>query len=241
MGEPVSEQTRNELGRVKALGAKLREQGVKALYLGDGDHLSTNVALNLAAMVDRFRPELIFVETSAELQKRLDATRGKFVVPGSAFMEAAALDVRAKTFAVDEPVAVKLAPDSLHGFHARVSPETHERIATRIVKHIEEFQHSRGRMPSFAVVFGRDHFGPTHGIDHLVKAKLARDNFPSSKSRTVAIEDEQTQHHGAERFCSWLSGFDARVHLDSASPPGIPDVCNPDFGTRRVIPGSPHR
>jgi hypothetical protein len=229
MGEKLSLATKRELKPIKLLAQQLRQKGVTALFLGDGDHFSTRVDLHMAVGLLHFKPELIFVEIASELQPCLDRNRGKYSTPAFALLNTAALEVNARPLAVDEPVAVKLAPLTLEKFHARTSPETHGRIAGRIVQYLAEFHEKHDRLPRFAVVFGKDHFNCRNDLDEMVEQGIAALHLPKFQSCSIEVDNEEPKLTHAKLRRNWFADFDYTLQVSPSLLKGLPDLRNPDF------------
>ena len=150
--------------RITALGTQLAHSGVRSLYIGDGDHHSTSVALNETAIAVGFHPDLLFIEEGAEYQARCDSQKWR----SDNFIgdEVVTKATHARLFAVDDSEISKLQPLTTKVMQIRVSSQTHDRIAGRIVAHISDFYfrflRSLGSsFPSTTVEIGRL---PTAGL-----------------------------------------------------------------------------
>lgn len=196
-------------------------QGVRALFLGDGDHASTNVNLNLSVGAAAFRPDFLFVEYSAQRQKLFDVFRGGVPEPNFFMMEALATEVGAKVVAVDVPKIAR--PYTPAEFAERISNPTHERIAEKIADRVEGFLRHRGRMPVFAVIFGKDHFATGHDLDEIVQMKLKRRGLPTLKEMTIEIDNERPVDDSVRLRRHWFGPFDYSVDVSKKVPAGIPD------------------
>ena len=109
----------------------------------------------------------------------------------------------------------------------RVSSQTHDRIAGRIVAHISDFYHKNGRMPTFAVVYGAHHFDVPYSLRDAAIDKLREDHLPVSHSCSIKIYDEK-HHLVASDLCHHFFGpFSYTYGVGTALPPGIADFCNP--------------
>ena len=94
--------------RITTLGTQLAHSGVRSLYIGDGDHHSTSVALNETAVAVGFHPDLLFIEEGAEYQARCDSNK----LRSDNFMgdQVVTKPTHARLFAVDDSEISKLRP-----------------------------------------------------------------------------------------------------------------------------------
>lgn len=218
--------TVQSIKRIGLLADKLRHAGVRALYIGDGDHYSTNVALNYTGVVVGFHPDLLFIENGAERQKYYD--KGRITCLTNYFFDELAAKVdHIRIFAVDDSELSKLQPFDPQ---KRVSPATHDRIGERIARDIESFYQEHHRMPSYAIVFGAKHFAVPHSLNEVVNEKLKTAGLPLPKAATIEIYDEKNHSVASDLKRHLFSPFQFTYGVGTAIPPGFPDICNPRLG-----------
>jgi hypothetical protein len=213
--------------RISQLGQKLSRAGVRALYIGDGDHFSTCVEINYTGAIVGFHPELLFIENGAEQQSYYD--KHKITRLTNYFGDELASQItHTKICPVDDSELTK----AIEGFDplTRTSLVTHSRIADRIVRHIEDFYRSHKRMPSYAIVFGAKHFAVPHSLNEVVTQKLKDAGLPLPKAATIEIYDEKDHAVASDLKRHWFSPFQFTYGVGTAIPPGFPDICNPRLG-----------
>ncbi len=225
---------KTEVEPIYRLAANLRDHGVKGLFLGDGDHASTSVNLNLAVGAAAFLPDLLFIEYDARCQPFIDRHRGNLPEPNFFLGESLASRGGTKVFAVDEPH--RTDPWSAARLAQRLSVNTQDHIAERIVTRIEAFQNSHGYLPSFAVVFGKSHFATQHNLNEIVESKLKERGLGSPKSCTVEVDHRLSPGSNTKLRHNWFGYFDYSVDVAPSVPPGLPDYTEFEGKAKRPTP-----
>jgi hypothetical protein len=243
MPDPKPIKSKKMTEAITELSQTLRSKGVQALYLGDGNHYSTSVGLQMAGAVHAFKPDLYMIEMGVDSQGLLNKGLGLQqlrLVNSSIYNYLAdylvADFLKAKLVAVDDSEVSKRMILSHKGKpeygrilqETRLSPQANQRIADRIVNEIAHFHKEHGRMPSIAVTFGAAHFASANDIDEMVAKGIKERGLPTLKSESILVRDSRKTDTSVALHRYWFGEYKYAVDVGRQLPPNIEDFRGPN-------------